>query len=137
MLQTWPKERRLTPTDETGKKSVATLKRPLNDERGLGGECHDECHNHTHAEKSVFELQPAKVQPQCHVRDASRQPVNNSQLKSNPACPALIQPPGGRVSHNSPTNPHLRAVQWQARRKPLQRPESCSLTYGTMTPKFG
>ena len=29
------------------------------------------------------------------------------------------------VSHSSPTSPHLRAVQWQARRKLPQRPESC------------
>ena len=32
-----------------------------------------------------------------------------------------------QVLCNSPTNPHLRAFQWQTRRKLPQRPESCSL----------
>ena len=59
---------------------------------GIWTDGHDEYQNR--AEKSVFELQPAKVQPWGHVQDELRQPVNNSRWRSNPARPTLIQPPG-------------------------------------------
>ena len=84
--------------DETSKKSLATqstgsgLRRPLNDGRGVGGDGHDKCQNHE--KKSAFASQPPKVQPRCHVQDELRLPVNHSHLRSNPACPTLIQSPG-------------------------------------------
>ena len=139
MPTTWKRQRRLKPArpqrKKRAKKPVATQSTGLQDRdeytpldvgRGVGEDGHGECQNHAKAETSAFERQPTKVQPRCHVQEESRQPGNNSQLRSSPACPALTQVTRLRVSRSSPTSLHLRTVQWQARRERPQRPESCS-----------
>ena len=76
--------------------------------RGVGEDGHDEGQNHDHVERS-----PRLSRNQGQVETAM-----NSHLRSSPAClGADTKPPAQRVSRSSPTSPHLRAIQWQARRK--------------------